>query len=272
MSATLGIKEQAVLISLLEREIARIEAQELAFKIQTESPHIYRGKMRDLVRKPTSEEIETKNICKKILDDVVDGAFSKSQLKEGEKIMRLKDKKTNGVLTVKLILTGCEGLEDHEVNTLYGEPITLKTLNKYCEDAPEEKKYGGRVPKRGDYYYNINWDGEIRRYLWDDLEEDKNGFECGNSFWTKEEAERELARREAYVILKEDTKGFKPDWKDLSKRKYSVCYDYSLRRLAVANFVCSTVSELAFATEEDARASIEAHSSEWKTWLGVEDE
>ena len=82
MSATLDIKEQAVLISLLKREIARIEAQQVAFKAQTMTPYIYCGERRDLVEKPTSEEIETKNICKKILDGVVNGAFSKSQLNE----------------------------------------------------------------------------------------------------------------------------------------------------------------------------------------------
>ena len=77
MSAVLGIKEQAVLISLLKREIARIEAKEIAFRIQTKSPYIYCREMRDLVGKPTSEEIETKNICQKILDDVVEKSMIK---------------------------------------------------------------------------------------------------------------------------------------------------------------------------------------------------
>lgn len=71
MSATLSIKEQAVLISLLKREIARIEAQQLAFRIQTMSPYTYYGKLR-LLEEPTSEEIETKNICRKILNDIVE--------------------------------------------------------------------------------------------------------------------------------------------------------------------------------------------------------
>lgn len=188
--------------------------------------------------------------------------------------MRLKDKKTSGVLTVKLILTDCEPLEEHEVETLYGEPITLKTLNKYCEDAPEEKKYGGRVPKSGDQYYTIDWSGIIRDFLWEDEEEDKNGFMSGNSFWTEEEAEKELARREAYVILREDTKGFKPNWGEPSTSKYTVYYDHQARSLSIDEYSCyqEAPNGLIFATDEDARASIKAHEKEWKTWLGVGDE
>lgn len=136
----------------------------------------------------------------------------------------------------------------------------------------EEKKYGGRVREEGDACWYIDEEGDTIEDCWMPTELQLIIYKAGNIFWTKEEAERELARRKAYVILKEDTKGFKPDWKDSSKRKYIVCYDYELKRLAMATFLCSKVSELVFATEEDAQASIKAHKKEWKTWLGVEDE
>lgn len=187
--------------------------------------------------------------------------------------MRLKDKQTGEVgdyTVVNRVGEHCVGVaKDGDIdNPIFFD--SLAELNERFEDAPEEKKYGGRVPKDGDEYWVVYANGVIESQLWRDTETDGDVFECGSAFWTEEEAERELARRKAYVILKEDTKGSNPDWKDLSKRKYSVCYDYSLRRLAVANFVCSTVSELAFATEEVAIASIKAHEKEWKTWLGVE--
>ena len=188
--------------------------------------------------------------------------------------MRLKDKKTNGILTVKLILTACEGLEDHEVETLYGEPITLATLNKYCVDAPEEKKYGGRVPKDGATFYYIAPAGAIIKREWADGGSCESMFEYGSAFWTEEEAEKELARREAYAILKEDTKGFKPNWGRVSMSKYTVYYDHQAGSLSIDEYSCyqELPSDLIFATHEDAKASIEAHSFEWKTWLGVEDE
>ena len=188
--------------------------------------------------------------------------------------MRLKDKKTNGVLTVKLILTACEGLEDHEVETLYGEPITLKTLNKYCVDAPEEKKYGGRVPKRGDKYWYVSSSAQIVGTTWYSSDCDKGTFECGSAFWTEEEAEKEAKRRKAYMILKEDTKEFAPEWTNGNQPKYLVVYDYYNDMLDVDRVWCWKTNGwgLYFATKEDAEASIKAHPSEWKTWLGAEDE
>ena len=74
----LGVKEQAVLISLLKREIARIEAKELAFRIQTMNPYTYHGKLERILGEPTREEIETKNICKKILYDVIESLVAKA--------------------------------------------------------------------------------------------------------------------------------------------------------------------------------------------------
>ena len=185
--------------------------------------------------------------------------------------MRLKDKQTNGILTVKLIQADCEGLKEHEVETLYGEPITLETLNKYCEDVPEEKKYGGRAPKVGDAFWFIMCDGSINEGHWDGVEYDKARFECGSAFWTKEEAEKELARHKAYAILKEDTKGFVPDWKNENEWKYYVVYDNGSDKLV---FECREVynggERLYFASRVDVNASIKAHPSEWKTWLRVE--
>jgi hypothetical protein len=54
--------------------------------------------------------------------------------------MKLKDKKTHQPMTIKLVITDCECMNEHEVDTLYGEPITLETLNKYCEDYEEPKQ------------------------------------------------------------------------------------------------------------------------------------
>ena len=48
--------------------------------------------------------------------------------------MKLRIKKTGEVLEVKLIQINCECLAEHEVETLYGEELSLTILNKYCED------------------------------------------------------------------------------------------------------------------------------------------
>ena len=152
--------------------------------------------------------------------------------------------------------------------------VELKTeddADRYdVEDSPEEKKYGGRAPKAGDEYWVVYSNGVIESQPWEDKETDGDLFECGSAFWTEEEAEKELARREAYVILKEDTKGFKPDWGN-DTYKYVVTWTSSEGGRLFTEGVCSLCnSRLCFATKEDSEASIEAHEKEWKTWLGVE--
>lgn len=53
--------------------------------------------------------------------------------------MKLRNKKTREILEIKLIQTNCECLTEHEIDTYYGEPITLKLLNRMCEDyTPQE--------------------------------------------------------------------------------------------------------------------------------------
>lgn len=136
----------------------------------------------------------------------------------------------------------------------------------------EEKKYGGRVPKRGDKYWVVCGSGVIESDDWGFGNLDESSFECGSAFWTKEEAEKELARRKAYVILREDTKGFKPDWNNSYELKHAVYYDHDNGKFAIASFGSNQYrTDLFFATQKDAEASIKAHPSEWKTWLGIEE-
>ncbi len=80
--------------------------------------------------------------------------------------------------------------------------------------------------------------------------------ECGNCFLTKEEAEKELARR-------------KPDWK---KQNYgwNVIYNPTSHKL-FANMDYNHLNDgtLRFATQEDAEESIKNHEKEWKIYLDI---
>lgn len=142
----------------------------------------------------------------------------------------------------------------------------------------EEKKYGGRVPKGGDEYWFITSEGELCR---DNIATgydticttDAHRFESGSAFWTREEAEKELKRRKAYVVLKEDTKGFVPGWTNTGyPKKFNVSYSHYRKVFQIDEWLhCQTQPGLFFATEDDAKASIKAHRSEWRAWLGVEE-
>lgn len=60
--------------------------------------------------------------------------------------MKLRVKKTGEAIELKLIQINCECLAEHEIDTLYGEEISLETLNKFCEDyKPKEPKLNGEV-------------------------------------------------------------------------------------------------------------------------------
>lgn len=141
----------------------------------------------------------------------------------------------------------------------------------------EEKKYGGRVPKKGDIFYCISAAGAVIEGEWLDGGVCESKFECNNGFWTEEEAKKELARRKAYVILKEDTKGFKSDWErnslgEYKGHSYGVYYCRPSRKLLVNQCGTHEVQDgIRFATKEDAEASIEAHKKEWLDYLGGEE-
>lgn len=169
-----------------------------------------------------------------------------------------------------MVLDNCEGtciLHDYQLREHPG------LLDEWFEKI-EEKKYGGRVPKNGDEYWVVYADGVIMSERWKDIKLDRDLFKCGSAFWSEEEAEKELKRRIAYVILKEDTKRFVPDWTDKDQPKYYAAYNYYDNRVDGDNAWCYRAHGwgLYFATERDVRVSIKNHEQEWLDYLGIEEE
>ena len=48
--------------------------------------------------------------------------------------MKLRNRKTGEIIELVLIQIDDKHSNDHELEMIYGEPITLEVLNKYCED------------------------------------------------------------------------------------------------------------------------------------------
>jgi len=95
----------------------------------------------------------------------------------------------------------------------------------------------------------------------------------GLSFETAEECQRWIDQEKARQVLRRDAKGFKPNIYDLDELRHYVFYDPIRRSLDVSYEASDGVSHgIVFATEPDALASIKAHETEWKTFLGVSDE
>lgn len=169
-----------------------------------------------------------------------------------------------------LIKEGSEFNYDGHENSPSYPFISALTREGFIEEIPKQPKTVWDL-KYGDEYYAIASDGFITTeiYRYDNSYEHNSRVDIGNAFITKEEAEKELARRKAKVILERDTKGFKPDWE---KYNYGVevYWDHCGKKL-VYNWVELNDGTIRFKTDEDAQASIKAHEKEWKIYLGVEE-
>lgn len=89
----------------------------------------------------------------------------------------------------------------------------------------------------------------------------------GNYFENREEAEKYLAYLKAKTIIKQDTKGFKPDWKNKTQAKYFGCWDSLMERKRFDYECTFKNSEIYFQSEEDIKESFTEHQEEWKAYL-----
>ena len=120
-------------------------------------------------------------------------------------------------------------------------------------------------------YFFIDSKGDIEyaRYDWNDEVVEARKL-IGNYFETYKEAKKYLEYLKAKVVIKQDTKGFKPNWNDKDEIKYwgywdfyhnkpDNDYDYGAKRV-----------EIFFRTKEDLKESFEKHPEEWRTYLTYE--
>lgn len=127
------------------------------------------------------------------------------------------------------------------------------------------------------------WFEEVREYFYidsnGDIEYSKNEWNeefiehhklIGNYFETREEAEKYLEYLKAKIIIKQDTKGFKPDWKDIAEDKYYGFWDSSAKKLDWTRISILQDDRIYFETKNDIKESFEKHPEEWKTYLTYE--
>lgn len=139
-------------------------------------------------------------------------------------------------------------------------------LTDWFEEIPEQPKTVWDL-EAGDIYWLIR-NSETSQEIWYGQIFQRKLRDYGNVFLTREEAEKEIARRKAKQILLRDTKGFKPK----AKEDYYHCkVEYSNVRGLFWSGEYDLDGDLYFQNKEDAKASIKAHEKEWKIYLGVEE-
>lgn len=141
----------------------------------------------------------------------------------------------------------------------------------WLEEIPEEYKRW-RAEEYEMYWYvedsSVATDGYDDRGIVDGMR-----YELGNYFKTKEEAQRAAEWLRAFATLRDDTKGFKANWKDGSQLRWGVEYNYDTNRLSAYLTFGIQDGVIYFATEDDALASIKKHERQWRIFFncGVEE-
>lgn len=146
----------------------------------------------------------------------------------------------------------------------------IENFDEWFEEIPEEYKRW-RAEKYEEYWFVDDY-GAIVKEVDARTYSDDCRYKTGNCFRTKEEVEAYRDYLIALQIIKDDAKGFEPDWKDLAQRKYWGKYDHVNEKLYWDYGVyVQFQGAVYFASEEDIEESFKNHRKEWLTVLGVKE-
>ena len=147
-------------------------------------------------------------------------------------------------------------------------PLLHSPASDWLKELPEEYKRW-RADKYEQYWYIEDY-GEVADDREIGVDVDGGRYEFGNYFKTEEEAQKAAEWLKTLTILRDDTKGFKPDWGDPEQDKWYVYYDHVSESLGLGLNYTYRDGNLYFASEDDANDSIKKHEREWKIFYGVE--
>ena len=142
-------------------------------------------------------------------------------------------------------------------------------LTDWFEEIEEPTRWKPWTDKE---YYYVGNGGHVYNDNWIDYNVDRDRFEIGNCFQTREEAEKVVEYLKALATVRGDaTSKFVK-----GERNWYVYYDTNLNSIN-SSISCTMLDNGIFglpyfATIEDARKSIELHKNEWLTIFGVKEE
>lgn len=99
----------------------------------------------------------------------------------------------------------------------------------------------------------------------------KNIKDLGLLFKTVEKTKKYLKYLKAKEIIKQDTKGFKPDWNNEDENRYRGCWDLK-KDTTIWMYESGAFREplIFFKSVKDIKESFEKHPNEWRTYLTYE--
>lgn len=116
-------------------------------------------------------------------------------------------------------------------------------------------------------YIDFSFDKETEQQYMDKKDECKS---VGNYFKTKEEAEKYLEYLKAKTIIKQDTKGFKPNYNDENERKYYGYWNLEENKPNWEILYMVKEPNICFESQSAILGSFKKHPKEWKTYLTYE--
>lgn len=162
-------------------------------------------------------------------------------------------------------------MHDDEAIVLAPENWDQHRQSIYIDEIENLDEWFEEVRTFGEYYYVI--DVGHAGYLEDGSyrpNDTLGRMKIGNIFKTRDEAEKYLAYLKARAIIKQDTKGFKPDWECGVQKKYYGYWDFYHKKFGSSYALFNKNSEIYFKSEEDIKESFKEHPKEWKTYLTYE--
>lgn len=118
------------------------------------------------------------------------------------------------------------------------------------------------------FYHTITTDGHIKSHDHDDLNLSLDlQKEIGNHFETTKETQECIAYLKARAIIKQDAKGFNPNWKNTSQKRFFGYFNLIDETLCYFNAGENMESKIFFKTEEDIKESFKKHPKEWMEYL-----
>lgn len=152
-----------------------------------------------------------------------------------------------------------------EVNLMAYSKETLEQFPNILTDWFEEVNENRRIYYANDFGCSVA-----------NMTEDNNSIirkslkSVGNYFKTYEEAEKYLEYLKAKTIIKQDTKGFKPNWNDTDEDKYHGFLSSTNGSLAYMSHCIARNQAIYFKSAEDIEESFNKHPKEWETYLTYE--
>lgn len=143
-------------------------------------------------------------------------------------------------------------------------------LTEWFEEIEEPIDSIHWKPKIGDRYWTSGNTG-VYSQIWKDDEFDRDRYESGKVYKTKEECEKARDRELAKVRLQR-TSNFKPDFAK-GKGGWVVCYDYLNKKIDCFDSIWNDSGEIVrYATAEDAKKSIKENEADWLKYFGIKED